>query len=53
MNEETDEETTTLEAEVSVKIEERLTDYCAAHGVTPDEVVSVALLEFLDVREAD
>jgi hypothetical protein len=47
------EETTTIEAEVSVEIEERLSDYCTAHRVSADEVVSAALLEFLDGRSPD
>jgi hypothetical protein len=47
------EETTTVEAEICVELDERLGNYCAAHGVTPDEVISVALLEFLDDREPE
>jgi hypothetical protein len=48
-----DEETTTIEADIRVEIDERLADYCAVHNVTPDEVISVALLEFLDGREPE
>jgi hypothetical protein len=46
-------ETATIEAEVPVELEERLTDYCAAHGLTPDEVVATAILEFLDGRDPE
>jgi hypothetical protein len=53
MDEETEDETTTIEADIPIEIEERLTDYCTGHGVTADEVISVALLEFLDGREPE
>jgi hypothetical protein len=46
-------ETTTIEADVPLETEERLTDCCSAHGVTPAEVVSTALLEFLDGRDPE
>jgi hypothetical protein len=44
---------TSLEADVPTELEERLVDYCAAHGVTPDEVVATAILEFLDGRDPE
>jgi hypothetical protein len=41
-------EYTTIAADIPLELEEEVTDYANGRGLTVDEVVAVALREFLD-----